>query len=86
MGRKANPRLNAAVMEVVENQIRDGTPPEAKQTLDRLMAEGKSEQEAKRLIANVVASEIFDVLKNKESYNHDRYVTALHRLPKLPWE
>jgi hypothetical protein len=86
MSQKANPRLTAAVMEVVENQIRDGTPPETKQTLDRLMAEGYAEQEARRLIANVVASEIFDILKNKELYDRDRYVTALHRLPKLPWE
>jgi len=34
------PAVQAAVLEVVENQLRDGTPPETKQTFERLMADG----------------------------------------------
>jgi hypothetical protein len=45
-------------MKVVENQLRDGTPPETKQTLDRLLNDGIEEPEAKRLIACVVATDI----------------------------
>jgi hypothetical protein len=78
--------LNKTIMQVVENQLRDGNPPETKQTLDRLLKDGISESEAKRLIACVVTSEIFDVLKFKQPYNHDRFVKALHQLPKLPEE
>jgi len=74
---------NPAMLEVVENQLRDGTPPETKQTLDRLIKEGHSEEEAKRLIATVVASEIFGVLKQKRPYDQARYVAALQRLPKV---
>ena len=48
---KPNPHLNAAVMEVVENQLRDCDPPETKQTFDRLLAQGVCEREARRLIA-----------------------------------
>jgi hypothetical protein len=84
---KPNPDVvRAAILEVVENQLRDGTPPETKQTFERLVAEGYSEQEAKRLIAVVVAIEIFDVLKQNQPYNQARFVAALRRLPKLPYE
>jgi hypothetical protein len=44
-------------MEVVENQLRDGNPPETKQTFDRLLAEGHDEAEARRLIGCVVVAE-----------------------------
>ena len=83
---KPNPRLHAAIMEVVENQLRDRDPPEAKETLDRLVAEGNDEQEARRLIACVVSSEIFDILKNGKMFDAKRYAKALSRLPTLPWE
>ncbi len=74
---------NPAMLEVVENQLRDNTPPETKQTLQRLIKEGHSEEEAKRLIATVVASEIFGVLQQKRPYDQARYVAALQRLPKV---
>lgn len=73
-------------MEVIDSQIRDNNPPETKQTLDRLISEGISEKEAKNLIGCVVISEIFDVLKNKEEYNEQRYIAALNKLPIRPWE
>lgn len=37
---KPNPYLHQAIMEVVENQMRDNEPPETKATYDRLRAEG----------------------------------------------
>ncbi|MDQ2830650.1 MAG: hypothetical protein M3Y74_16590 [Chloroflexota bacterium] len=83
---ETNPALGAAIMEVVDNQLRDGTPPEARQTLDRLLAAGYPEGEARRLIACAVTSGIFDVIKNHQPYDEARYITALRRLPTLPWE
>ena len=81
---KTNKRLNKAIHEVVENQLRDLNPPETKETFDRLIEEGYSEEEARTLIGYVVASEIFDILKYRKPYNHERYVEALRRLPELP--
>ena len=84
---KPNPhRVRAAILEVVDNQLRDGTPPETKQTFERLITEGHSAREAKRLIAVVVVYEIFDVLKHGKPYNEARFVAALRRLPKVPGE
>ena len=81
-----NPKLQAAVMEIVAKQMRDGSPPETKQTYDRLRAEGHDDQEARRLIGCVVVSEIFDILKQGQPFDAQRYAAALARLPRLPWD
>ncbi len=81
-----NPVLKEAVMNVVDNQIRNNNPPQTRQTYNRLVAEGHSKKEAKRLIACVVSSEIFDMLKKHEEFNEDRFVKALNKLPEMPWE
>ncbi len=86
MGLTYNPRLRRALMEVVENQLRDGTPRETSETLARLVAEGYPRDEAMDLIACLASSEIFDVLRRNQLYDEDRYVAGLRRLPRLPWE
>jgi hypothetical protein len=86
MGQTYNPRLRRALMEVVENQLRDGTPPETFETLSRLVAAGYSRENAMELIACVVCSEIFDVLRRNEVYNENRYVAGLRGLPRMPWD
>jgi hypothetical protein len=83
---QGNPYLKAAILEVVDNQISDNDPPQTRQTYERLLASGLEEPEARRLIGCVVVSEIFDILKKNEMFNLKRFVAALERLPKLPWE
>ena len=41
---------------------------------------------AMELIACVVTSEVFDILKNNEVYNEIRYAAGLLALPQPPWE
>lgn len=76
--------LKSTILEVVDNQLRANDPPETRQTFDRLISEGYSEKEAKKLIGCVVASEIFDVLKRQEPFNPKIFTNALNELPKLP--
>ena len=83
---QGNPYLKAAILEVVDNQLSDNDPPQTRQTYKRLLASGLDDEEAKRLIGCVVVSEIFDILKKGETFNLERFVAALERLPKLPWE
>ena len=83
---KFNKRLNAAIPEVVRYELRDGIPPETRQTYERLIKAGKTDKETRVLIGCVVSSEIFEVLKDEQPYDRDRYVAALERLPALPWE
>ena len=82
---EGNPHLRAAIIKVVENQLRSNDPPQTRQTFGRLIEAGYSEEEAKRLIGCVVSAEIFDVLKKNEPFNLDRFVKALNKLPEMPW-
>jgi hypothetical protein len=83
---KADPVLNAAIMKVVDNQLRGNDPPQTGQTFKRLVAAGHSENEAKRLIACVVSVEIFDILKQQQPFNLERFVKGLDNLPAMPWD
>ena len=82
----ATPRLKAPFLEVVENQIRDNTPPETRETLKRLTSDGISEEDARILIAQAVAVEVWDTLRNKKSFNRERFVRNLKKLPQEPKE
>ena len=83
-GEEGNPHLKAAILEAIENQMRDNDPPETNQTYDRLLQEGHSEEDAKHLIGCVIVSEMFDILKKKQEFNLDRFIKALQKLPELP--
>jgi hypothetical protein len=74
--------LSAPIREVVDNQLYDGTPPETRQTFERLIAQGVSAEEARRLIGLVVASEAFAIIRNGKPHDQGRFIAALHRLPK----
>lgn len=37
---ESNPQLRASFLEVVDNQLKANDPPETRQTLDRLIAQG----------------------------------------------
>jgi hypothetical protein len=76
--------LREGILEAVEDQLRKGTPPETRETLARLRAEGYSRSEAVRLIGAVVAAEILDIVKTNEPFDERRFVAGLKRLPELP--
>ena len=81
-----NPRLKAAFMEVVENQIRDGDPPETRQTLERLKSQGISDADARIYIGQAVCVEVWDIMRNKKEFNTERFVNNLKALPAEPKE
>jgi hypothetical protein len=76
----ADTHLTSAILAVVE-QLRDTTPPETQRTYERLVALGYAPHDARRLIGNIVAQEIFAVMQREEAYNEQRYIAALQRLP-----
>jgi hypothetical protein len=81
---ETSPQLAAAVLELVDTQLRDGKPPETRATLERLVAAGYTPEGARQLIAHVVISEVFGVMASGERYDESRYLAALRRLPTLP--
>ena len=77
-------RVRKAFLEIVDNQLRANDPPETKQTLDRLIKEGYSRDEARRLISCVVAVELSDVLRTEQPFDLARFISGLNNLPELP--
>jgi hypothetical protein len=83
---ESNPRLGEAIEEVVLNQINDNNPPITKATYERLVSEGYEKDEALRLIACVVSTEIFNMLKKKEPFHPQNFEKMMKKLPKMPWD
>jgi hypothetical protein len=82
--REGNPHLKQAMLEVVDNQLRDNNPPETRQTYERLLGEGHSEKKAKDLIAVAVTVETYHIMEAQEMFNLERFVGMLKALPELP--
>ena len=83
---ETNPVLGQAMLEVVENQIRDNEPPETRQTIERLCAAGHTPEEARRLVAIAVSSEVYHIMRDHQPFNRKRFLRNLKRLPRLPWD
>jgi len=75
-----------AIVEAVENQIRENDPPEVKQALKRLMGLGETRENAIRYIASTFSVEIYETMKHLTPYDEVRYVKNLNALPKLPFD
>jgi hypothetical protein len=80
-GPAAHPALPEAILTVVDQQMRDNSPLETRRTFERLVALGYAPEDARRLIGNVVAQEIFGVMQREEAYHEQQYIAALQGLP-----
>lgn len=83
---KANRLLSKTIYEIVDGQLREGRPPETRETYKRLLADGISPQEARRPIACVIVNEIYYILHDDEPYSETRFIATLRKLSKMPWE
>jgi hypothetical protein len=83
---KPNKIVHDQILQVVDNQIRDENPPEAKRTYNRLIEMGYSNIDAKKYIGQCVAVEIFNIMKHNQPFDEKRYVQNLLNLPKEPFE
>lgn len=75
-----NYKLKALIMGVVDNQINENNPPITAITYKRLMAAGDSSKVAKEKIAAVIAESIYDIMKDENSFDEEKYVRELEKL------
>lgn len=73
-------RMYASMYEAVELQISEGDPPEAGQTVDRLMSEGASRGQAIHWIAVVLMREMGAAVATDRPFDSVAYVAALQGL------
>jgi hypothetical protein len=78
------PRVNKLILAVVEKQLDSGTPVETRETLDRLLAQGFSEEDAKHLIGSAIVVEMRSVVSEGRTFQEGRFVSMLQDLPQLP--
>jgi hypothetical protein len=83
---ETNPELGKTILEVVRNQIRDGDPPESRQTFERLKSEGYTADEAHRLMSTAVTVELFHIMRDRQSFDRKRFLWNLAHLPREPWD
>jgi hypothetical protein len=79
---ESNEIVRKQILTVVANQLKANNPPETRKTLERLKALGYNDKEARKLIAQCVAIEIYDMLKFKRPYDNQRYISNLNKLPQ----
>ena len=83
---KTSEILREQIIEIVEKQISNNDPPETSLTFKRLISSGYKESDVKMLIGQCVSIEIFNVLKHGNTFDQERYVKNLNKLPKEPFE
>lgn len=79
-----DPALHAAVMQMVDRQITESDPPETRETVERLLAEGYSPEYARRMIGLLIARELMEGLFHQAPFNQERFIESLRRLPEIP--
>lgn len=75
-----NPYVKAAILEVVENQIRDNDPPETRQTLERLLSREYSRRQAREMVGSAVVEEIWSVMHDHKPFDRARFIALLEQL------
>ena len=83
---ESNEIVREQIFEIIKNQIKTNNPPETKETFDRLKETGYSDDDAKKLIGQCVAEEIYDILKHKKPFDETRYISNLKKLPEEPFD
>jgi hypothetical protein len=81
---EVNLEARQLILDAVNNQLTSGDPPEAREALERLTAEGYTEEDARGLIGRAMSVEILEILQSGKEYNRERYVRNLKRLPVDP--
>ena len=67
-------------LDLLDNQLREGFPPEARETYDLLLAQNYPPEYARLLIGNLLARDIHSSLKTKGMWEMYTYVAALQQL------
>lgn len=75
-----NHELKKAILEVVENQIKENNPPITSQTLQRLLNDGYTKNEAKERIASAVVEQIYDILTYHKPFDEEKFNTTLKNI------
>ena len=83
---ESNEIIREEIFKIIENQMKNNNPQETNLTFKRLIKDGYNKSDTKKLIAQCVAIEIFDVMKHRNTFNENRFIKNLKQLPKEPFD
>ena len=83
---KKNLKAREIIFTIIDNQIKNNDPPDTLKVFNKLKSQGYSEFEAKQLIGQCIAVEIYNMMKYKKPSDNERYIKNLNNLPKEPFE
>ena len=78
--------VREAIREIVSTQFQENSPPQVRQTAERLVASGYTGEEAFTLLGCALSHEMVEVLGSEQSFDEARYIATLERLPALLWD
>ena len=78
--------VREAIDDIIATQLRENSPPQVRQTAERLIASGYTGEEAFTLLGCALSHEMFEVLGSEQRFDEARYIAGLDRLPALPWD
>jgi hypothetical protein len=77
-------RRKAAILRGVQDQLESPDTPEVRLHYQRLLSLGRSDSEARELIATLLTFYIWHT-KRGDDYTYSDYVAELERLPEIDW-
>lgn len=83
---ETNINLREQIFEIIKNQIDENNPPETNETYERLILLGLSHFEAKQLIGQCIAVEIYEIINTGKPFDEKRYIRNLKNLPEEPFK
>ena len=83
MRKRASPELQEHLFQAIRTQIETNTPPQTKQTYDRLLGEGIADKDAHVHLIRALVYELFVMMKEERPFNEENYAKLLDRLPNL---
>jgi hypothetical protein len=80
-GPAGNPRLHAAMHQIVSQQLRADEPPQTWQTLQRLAGQGYGWHDIMHMIAGLVTDDVHTALTTQRRFDLADYIRRLDDLP-----
>ena len=67
-------------IQVVDDHLESGDPPETKKAVEALVAKGRSPGQAKQIVAEVVKAEMNAMLAASRDFDNAKYAAALQKM------
>lgn len=79
-----NNRLQQLFTGIINEQLAADKPAYVKTTLERLVSDGYSEEQAKTMMAGVVAYHMSNMINDDQPFDNEEYHKLLENLPDFP--